>query len=98
MIARSRIVRLPAAVSESCLQAGVEGARACRAERACVGERRAAIGEVRKRAGVEEGAIGRIAIVEKIVDATIDLERLVDLIRGVNVEARVGRQLRRLVG
>ena len=48
--------------------------------------------------GVEEGAVSRVTVIEDIVDATVDMERLVDLIRGVNIEDGAGRQLCRLIG
>src|SRR5690348_7427577 len=98
MYAAATASRQDAGISESRLQASVDGAGARRTQRARVGERRTAIGEVGKCAGVEKRAEGRIAIVEDIVDAAVELERLVDLIRGMHVEDRIGRQPGGLVG
>ena len=50
------------------------------------------------RAGIEEGAVGRIAIVEDVVDAAIDLERLVELIGGVGVEDGIATAACGLIG
>src|SRR4051794_11695394 len=85
-------------VLERRLQARVESARPCRAERTRVRERRAAIGEIGHGAGIEKGAIGRVAMVEDIIHPPVNLERLVDLIRGVEIEHSIGRQPLRLVG
>ena len=76
------------AMSEGGLQAGIEGARPRRTERTRIRERRAAIAEIGHRAGIEERSIGRIAVVEDIVRTGVDLERLVDLIGGMQVENR----------
>src|SRR5436190_5278191 len=80
------------------LETRVERPRPRRTDRARVGERRATIGEIGNGGGIEEGAEGRVAIVEDVVDATVDLDRLVDLIRGTKIENGIGRQSRRLVG
>src|SRR5207302_10364739 len=66
--------------------------------RARVGERRAAIGEIRNSGGIEERPVGRIAVVENVVGARVNLKPLVDLIGGMQVEDRIGRQSRRLIG
>src|SRR5262245_44511656 len=79
------------------LQPRIERARPRRSDRAWVSKLRAAIGEVRDVVPLEERSEGRIAPVEQIIDAAVELERLVDLIRGVNVEHRIARQPRRLV-
>jgi hypothetical protein len=79
-------------ISEGCPQARVEGARPCRADGTWVREIRAAIGEIGDSAGIEECSIGRIAVIEDIVGARVDLERLVDLIRGVEVENGIRSQ------
>src|SRR5712675_3683137 len=79
-------------ISEGCPQARVEGARPCRADGTWVREIRAAIGEIGDSAGIEEGSIGRIAVIEDIVRARVNLERLVDLIRGVEVENGIRSQ------
>src|ERR1700712_2432174 len=78
--------------SECRLQACVKGARPRRADRTRIGEARAAIGEVRHVTGIEEGPVGRVAVVEDVVGTGVDLERLVDLIGGMQVENRIGRQ------
>src|SRR5581483_6734586 len=80
------------------LQAGIKGARARRAERPRIGERRAAIEKIRQHAGIEERSVRRIAIIEEIIDTAIELIRLVDLVGSVNVEHRIRWQFRRLVG
>src|SRR6478735_1677009 len=85
-------------VSECRLQACVKGARPCRADRTRVGEGRAAIGEIGHVSGIEERPVGRIAIVEDVVYAPIDLEHLVDLIRGVEIENSISWQPRELIG
>src|SRR5450631_4236507 len=84
--------------SEGDLQASVERTRPRWTDRTRVREWRAAIGEIGNRAGVEECSVGRIAIVENIVGTRVDLECLVDLIRSMEVENRIGRQPRRLIG
>src|SRR6185369_1513763 len=86
------------AISERYLHAGVEAARPRRAERARVGKGRTAIGEIRDGIGLEESPVGRIAIVEDVVDARVNLECLVDLIGPMQVEDGVRRQLRKLIG
>src|ERR1700722_3735874 len=83
---------------EGRLQSGLERARTRGAERFRVRKLIAAIGEIRNRGRIEEGAVGRIAVVEEIIDAAIDLIRLVDLVGSVKAKDRIGRQLRRLVG
>src|SRR5450631_1498165 len=80
------------------LQARIEGARPRWTERTRVRELRAAIGEIGHSTGVEKRSIGRIAVIEDIVRTGVDLERLVDLIRGVQVENCIGRQPLCLVG
>ncbi len=95
---RTAAARRTSATSERDPQAGVEGARPRRAERARVGEWRAAIGEIGNIAGIEECPVGRIAIVEDVVGTRVDLEGLVDLIRRMQVEDGVSRQLHELVG
>ena len=79
MAALARQPVMPQAL-ERRLQARVKGARPRRADRTRVGEWRAAIGEIGDIIGIEKGAVGRVAIVEDVVHAPIDLERLVDLI------------------
>src|SRR5882757_3868821 len=96
-MAAGRVPRL-AFVSEGCPQARVEGARPCRADGTWVREIRAAIGEIGDSAGIEEGSIGRIAVIEDIVRACVNLERLVDLIRGVEVENGIRSQPPCLIG
>src|SRR3984893_2822989 len=86
------------ATSESGPQARIEGARPRRTERTRVRERRAAVGEIGNGGSIEEGAVGRVAVIEDIVRPRVDLEPLVDLIGGVKVEDRIGRQPRRLIG
>src|SRR5450631_3718245 len=84
--------------SEGGLQASIEGARPRRTDRTRIRELRAAIGEIGDSSGVEERSIGRIAVIENIVRTGVDLERLVNLIRGVQVENRIGSQPLCLIG
>src|SRR5258708_26599086 len=79
-------------------QSRIERAWPRRAERTRIYEFRAAIGEIGQGLPVEEGADSRIAVVEDVVDATVDLEDLVDLVGGMEIEHGVGRQLWKLVG
>src|SRR5580692_233446 len=81
--------------SERGLQAGVKGAGPHRTERTRIRKRRTTIGEIGNGAGVEERSISRIEIVEDIIGTRVDLVRLVDLIGGVQVDRRIGWQLRR---
>src|SRR5713226_9767366 len=67
-------------ISEGCPQAHIEGARPRRANGTRVREWRAAIREIGNCAGVKECSIGRIAVIEDIVGARVNLERLVDLV------------------
>src|ERR1700681_3324098 len=92
------IGRGPAAISESRLQAGVNSARARRAERARIGEWCAAVGEIGYSAGIKECSVGRIAIVEYIVRPRIDLECLVDRIGCMQIEDGIRGQPLRLIG
>src|SRR5665647_1152791 len=91
-------VRQVEEISEGGLQAGIEGARPRRTDGTRVRELGAAIGEIGHRRGIEGRSVGRVAVIENIVRAGVDLEGLVDLIRGMQVEHRVGRQPRRLIG
>ena len=84
--------------SERRLQAGVEGTRPRRAYGTGVGELRAAIGEIGHVTGIEECPVGRIAVVQDVIDPAVELERLVDLVRGVDVENRIAWQPRCLIG
>src|SRR3981081_911779 len=84
--------------SERRLQARVKGAWPRRAERTRVREWRAAVGEIGHGAGIEECSVGRIAVIEDVVRARIDLERLVDLIRSVQVENGIRGEPLRLIG
>src|SRR5260370_25763616 len=84
--------------SERGLQPDIEGPRPRRTDRTRISERRAAIGEIRNSAGVEKRSGGRIAIIKDIVGTRVDLERLVALIRGVEIENCIGRQPRCLIG
>src|SRR6266699_893036 len=87
-----------ASISEGRFQTHIEGARPGRAYRAGIGEWRAAIGEVGDRAGIVERSIGRVAIIQDIIGTRVDLEGLVDLIRGVEVENGIRSQSLRLIG
>src|SRR5215469_13176993 len=78
--------------SEGCPQASVERARLGGTERTRIGECRAAICEVGDSVCLEEGAIGRVAVIENVVDARIDLKGLVDLIGGAKIEDGVAGQ------
>ena len=86
------------AASEGHPRARIESPRPCRAQRARVGEGVSAVGEVRQSAGVEELSVGRVPVVEDVVDLAVELDVLGDLVGGVQVEDGIGRQLRILVG
>src|SRR5258708_32504372 len=79
-------------ISEGCPQARVEGARPCRAAGTWVREVRAAIGEIGDGAGIEEGSIGRIAVIGDIVRTRVDLGRFVEMIRWLRCEYVIGVQ------
>ena len=84
-------------VSEGCLQACVEGARLGGTERTRIGECRAAIRDVGDSGRIEEGAIGRVAVIENVVDTPIDLKGLVDLIGRAKIEDCIAGQFGCLV-
>src|SRR5216684_7787954 len=73
-------------ISEGCPQAHIESARPRRANRTRIREGRAAIGGIGDGVDIEERSIARISIIENIIRARVNLERLVDLIRGVEIE------------
>src|SRR6516162_6046731 len=84
--------------SEGRLQACIDGARLSRTERTRVDKGSAAIGEIGKSVDIEERSVGRVAIIEDIVDTCVDLERLVDLIGGAKIEHGISWQLGEVVG
>ena len=79
------------------LQAGIESAWPRRAEGLRVRKLIACV-EVRQLRRVEEGPIRCVLVIEDVIDPAVDLISLVDLVRGVNVEDGITRQLLKLVG
>jgi uncharacterized membrane protein YkvA (DUF1232 family) len=77
--------------SECCPHARVEGARPRRTDRTWIRERHTTVGEIRCGARIEECAVGRVAIIQNVVDTSVNLKRLVDQIGGVSIEDGIRR-------
>src|SRR5258708_17815515 len=84
--------------SECCPQARVESAGPRRTDGTWIRERRATIGKIGHGTGIKEGSVGCVTVVQNIIDASVNLKRLVDLIGGVSIEDGIRRQPRCLIG
>jgi hypothetical protein len=94
----ARVKREPYRGSESDFQTSIVDPRPRWAERTRIGKGSAAIGDIGDGAGIKEGPKGRVSIVQDVIHARVNLERLVDLIRSMQVENGVAGQLRKLIG